>query len=105
MVQLDKGQLDQLEYLLFQSSQGIHLLFDNPSIAKILSHPTEKIDFFSVENVNRIQSVLNDFIQKKSFQEKQAYLLDLDDESYEILVRSYFNIVDNTVLETSKFKH
>ncbi len=84
---------------------GIHLLFEGSRIAQILKSPTEALEFFSFENLNKVQTILGEFLQKPSFEEKQRYLLDLDEHSYEILVRSYFNIVENTILEATKHKH
>ncbi len=105
MIYINQDQLKQLESLLSQSTMGIHLLFERPRIAEILKNPTEALEFFSFENLNRVQSILGDFLQRPSFEEKQRYLMDLDDQSYEILVRSYFNIVENTILEATKHKH
>lgn len=105
MIYINQEQLKQLESLLSQSTMGIHLLFDGPRIAAILKSPTEALEFFSFENLNRVQAILGEFLQKASFEEKQRYLLDLDEPSYEILVRSYFNIVENTILESTSLKH
>jgi hypothetical protein len=105
LIYINQDQLKQLESLLSQSTMGIHLLFERPRIAAILKNPTEAQEFFSFENLNRVQSILGEFLQKASFEEKQRYLTDLDDQSYEILVRSYFNIVENTILEATKDKH
>ncbi len=70
-------KLEQIEYLLSQSTQGIHLLFDNASIAKILKNPTENIDFFTVDNIKKVQGILTEFIEKKTLTEKQDYLQDI----------------------------
>ena len=105
MIYINQEQLKQLESLLSQSTMGIHLLFDRPRIASILKNPTEAQEFFSFENLSKVQTVLGEFLQKVSFEEKQRYLTDLDEQSYEILVRSYFNIVENTILEATKLKH
>ncbi len=98
-------KLEQIEYLLSQSTQGIHLLFDNVSIAKILKNPTENLDFFTVENIKKVQSILAEFIERKTLSEKQDYLKRIDKTTYELLVRTYFNIVDNAVLESTPHKH
>ncbi len=102
---ISPDKLEQIEYLLSQSTQGIHLLFDNNSIAKILSNPTENIDFFTVDNIKKVQGILKDFIERKSLSEKQKFLKNLDVDTYELLVRTYFNIVDNAVLEATEHKH
>lgn len=98
-------KLEQIEYLLSQSTQGIHLLFDNASIAKILKNPTENLDFFTVDNIKKVQGILTEFIERKTLTEKQDYLKRLDKTTYELLVRTYFNIVDNAVLESTPNKH
>jgi len=105
MIQIEKHQLEQIEYLLDQSAQGIHFLFDSPSIRKILKNPTENLDFFTLENRNRIQALLSQFLEKKTFSDKARYLEKLDPETYELLLRSYFNIVDNSVFQATKLKH
>jgi hypothetical protein len=105
VIQISADKLQEIEYLLSQSIQGLHLLFDNVVIAKILSTPTEDMDFFNFENIKRVQGILSDFISQKSLMEKQTFLKELSDEDYELLVRTYFNIVDNAILESTEFKH
>lgn len=103
--ELNKEHLIQLEYLFAQSAKGIHLLFDNASIAKVLQKPTDEADFFNLKNIEKIQNILAEFIQKDSFADKEAYLQGLSLETYELLIRTYFNIVENTIFEASAFKH
>jgi hypothetical protein len=105
VIYIDKSQLEQMEYLLSQSAQGFHLLFDQSSVRKILSQPTESMDFFTFANLNKIQHILGEFLKKKTFNEKKQYLESLEPDNYELLVRSYFNIVDNTVMESTKLRH
>jgi hypothetical protein len=105
MVYIDKDQLKEVEYLFNQSAQGYHILFDNKEIRRILSRPTEDLDFFSFENVQKIQKILSDFIAKTSIQSKQDFLERLDKETYELLLRTYFNIVENSIYESGSEKH
>lgn len=102
---ISPDNLEQIEYLLSQSTKGIHLLFDNDSIARILSNPTENLDFFNVDNIKKVQNILKQFIERKTFIEKQSFLRNLDALTYELLVRTYFNIVDNAILEATERKH
>jgi hypothetical protein len=105
MVQIDKDQLAQVEYLFNQSAQGIHFLFDNASIKRVLSKPTEDTDFFTFENMDRIQKLLSDLITRESLQSKMAYLESLDQDTYDLLLRTYFNIVENSIYERGPLKH
>lgn len=102
---ISDSHLDQIEHLLAQSMNGIHLLFDNETIARILKKPTEEIDLFQVGNLDKIQDLFTTFIQKASFQEKQIYLGTLDAESYEMLLRTYFHIVDNSLFTSDTIRH
>ena len=78
---------------------GIHLLFDNETIARILRKPTEELDLFTADsNLDKIQDLFSAFIQKVTFQEKQIFLAELDPASYEMLLRTYFHIVDNSLM-------
>lgn len=94
---ISDSHLDQIEDLLAQSMNGIHLLFENETIARILRKPTEELDLFHMKNLDRIQELFTAFLQKATFQEKQLFLDSLDTESYELLLRTYFHIVDNSL--------
>ena len=104
----DDRNLDQIEYLLYQSTQGIHFMFDNTEIARVLSRPQNDKDdteFFSFSNMERVQELLTKFIEKPSMGEKQRFLETLDADTYELLIRAYFQLVENTILANSKIRH
>jgi hypothetical protein len=101
----DDKNLDQIEYLLYQSTQGIHFMFDNVEIAKVLSRPQDENDFFSFSNMERVQELLTKFIEKPSMGEKQRFLETLDPETHGLLIRAYFQLVENTILANSKVRH
>src|SRR4249920_2053660 len=94
---ISDSHLDQIEHLLAQSMIGIHLLFDNETIARVLRTPTIEKDLFHIRNLNRIQELFSAFVQNQTLHEKQVYLESLDTGSYEMLLRTYFHIVDNSL--------
>lgn len=96
---------DEIEILLNQSVRGIHPLFDHQRVAKILSQPTENLDFFRFSNLEKIQKLFSQFATCKTFLERQQFLLHLPEEDYETLVRTYFHILENTVLAQSPLRH
>ena len=105
-MKIERKQLKEIEFLFNQSTKGIHLLFeDNKKLSHILSTPTKEKTFFDSKNMQKIQEVFTGLISRKSFKEKQNYLNDLDSEHFEILVRTYFHIVDNTILTQNKIIH
>lgn len=97
--------LDEIERLLTQSMNGIHVLFDNATVASILQKPTEELDFFNFKNLDKIQTLFTTFVEKPTLQDKRFFLETLDHESYEILVRTYFHIVDNSILAANPPRH
>ena len=102
---IEDTNLDAIESLLSMSIKGIHHLFDHSEIAKILSTPTEEMDFFNFQNMDKIQDLFLELIQKESFEEKKIFLANLDKENYEIVLRAYFHIVENTAKASHDFKH
>src|SRR3954471_9238523 len=96
-LRISDSHLDQIEHLLAQSMNGIHLLFDNETIARVLRTPTEEAELFHQRNLDKIQDLFASFIQKASFAEKQLYLSNLDNEAYELLLRTYFHIVESSL--------
>ena len=88
-----------------QSTRGHHLLFDRKKVVDILKTPTEKIDFFKKNNIYKIQNLLTELIAKKTLQEKIKYLNSLDNKAFEIILRTYFHIVDNAVLASTQTVH
>jgi len=86
-----------MEALLRQSALGFHVLFDNQSIAKALGTSRDNKEFFDFNKMKRIQDVMTELIAKPTYLEKMAYLRELDESSYQMLIRTYFHIVENTV--------
>ena len=105
MLEIKKTDLDEIEMLLNQSAKGYHFLFDHKKVAQILKIPTENTDFFKKANIQRIQELLTGLLSKKSFHQKQTYLNSLDHRNFELLVRTYFCIVDSTVMASMKNVH
>lgn len=103
-IKVSQERLDQIEYLLMQSTRGIHLLFDRDVLVNTLQEPVEAKDYFSLENLNKVQDILTEMIKQPTIAEKKHYLSTLDEDVYALFIRTYFNIVENTVL-TSRENH
>lgn len=102
---IQEKSLERMEALLKQSAMGIHILFDNNSIARVMGQGKDDKDFFDFNKMKRVQDVMTELITKKSYYEKVSFLKELDDESYEMLVRTYFHIVENTVRAATEQHH
>ena len=102
---VQEKSLERMEALLKQSAMGIHILFDNQSIAHVMGQGKDDKDFFDFNKMKRVQDVMTELIAKKTYREKVSYVQDLDDEAFEMLVRTYFHIVENTVRASSDHPH
>lgn len=105
MEKVDETNLKRMEELLNHSASGIHILFDNKSLAKVLAHPADHTQFLNGETIKKVQDLLINLIAKKSYVEKMAFLQDLDSESYEMVVRTYFHILENTIRSNPNHVH
>ena len=105
-MKLERKQVQEIEFIFKQSVQGIHLLFnDKKKLTDILSQPTIEKTFFESKNMSKIQELFSSLVSKKSLIEKQNYLSSLNSKNFEILVRTYFHILENTVLNENKTIH
>jgi hypothetical protein len=95
----------QIEYLLHQSTQGLHFMFSNREIAKIMKSPVPSDEFYSTENMEKVQNLLADFLNFPSLSEKKSFLERLPEQDFELLVRAYFQLVENTILAHSTVRH
>ena len=93
------------EVLLKQSALGVHVLFDNTAIARVMAQHQDDKDFFDFDKMKRVQDAMTNLIAKKSYYEKMSFLQDLDTESYDMLIRTYFHIVENTVRAAQDHQH
>lgn len=103
MIYVSKQQLSQVEYLIGQSIQGNHVLFDSESLRQIFG----KCEWDSIEEEEayEVEHHIERLILLPSLPEKKAYLEQLDVVTYEKVVRTYFNIVENNLYENSEVRH
>jgi hypothetical protein len=97
--------LKQIEYLLHQSTLGIHFMFDSLEIKRVLSTIKDDEDFFNFDNMGKVQDMLTKFIERPTIVEKRSFLDKLKPEDYDLLIRAYFHLVENTILANTKIRH
>ena len=100
MIYVSKRQLDQVEYLIHQSIQGNHVLFDRETIRSVLRSKHED----AAEGI-QIEPIIESLILEPTLERKRAFLEGLDKTTYERVIRTYFNIVENNLLESKKVLH
>jgi hypothetical protein len=105
---LDQSDLEQIEYLLYQSTQGLHFMFENSDIRKILKKPDDPSDkkrSLHIGNMKKVQGLLSGLLDRPSMDEKKTYMERLPQGDFELLVRAYFQLVENTILAHSDLRH
>lgn len=102
MIYITEDQAAQVKYLLEQAIQGNHILFDPPTLKRILETPaTPPPDGESYAAEPHIEKLMS----LKGLPEKRAYLERLDPITFEGVVRTYLNIVENTLFEAKGTVH
>lgn len=106
MIHVDEDHLDQVEYLLEQAAQGNHVLFDSDTLKRVL-RATDPGDGAGIgaEDAYAVEHHIERLITEKSFERKRAYLDGLPPETFEKVVRTYFNIVENNLYENLETTH
>lgn len=95
-----------MEALLRQSAMGIHILFDNATISKSLKRkPRDDRELLDFDKMKRIQEIMTELITKATYYEKVDYLHALDQDSFDMLVRTYIHIVENNIRQASEHSH
>lgn len=106
LIYITKNQLSQVEYLIDQSIQGNHVLFDLDTVRKVFwNGPTPFSPPLTDEDAYSVEHHLERLISQPSLGEKRAYLEALDSETYEKVVKTYFNIVENNIYENLEVRH
>lgn len=99
-----KEKLNQIEYLLQQSTQGIHFVFGNQEIARVLQFD-ESVDFEADHDAQEVQKLVANFLDRPSLAEKQSFLERLSEDEYKVLLKAYFQLVEKTILSRSRLRH
>ena len=107
MIYVNQEQLKQVEYLLAQAAQGNHVLFDTQVVREVFSRggEPERESAQSEEESYGVEHLIERLISQPSLAQKRAYLERLDPPTFERVVRTYFNIVENNIFESLGEKH
>lgn len=106
MINISKNQLNQVEYLIGQSIQGNHVLFDLDALRKVFWKENPRLSSaLSEEEAYAVEHHIEKLILEPSLAQKRAYLEGLDSDTFEMVVKTYFNIVENNIYETLEVKH
>ena len=102
MITINQNQLDTVEYLIQQSAQGNHILFDLDLVRKVFSIKTDPM---SEAQAREVESHIETLITLDTFEKQKAYVEALPEEVLYRVIKTYFNIVENNMFEKSPVRH
>ena len=102
MITINQNQLDTVEYLIQQSAQGNHVLFDLDLVRKVFSIKTDPM---SEAQAREVESHIETLITLDTFEKQKAYVEALHEEVLYRVIKTYFNIVENNMFEKSPVRH
>jgi len=95
VVNVELVHMEQVEYLLSQSAAGHHHLFNNQKIKEVFKDDlTTSIPEAQVEEAKQF---LHELISQPSIKAKKAYFDSLPEGVQDLVIRTYFNILENNV--------
>lgn len=105
MTDLTHDCLERMDQLIYQSTRGIHILFDHDDIIGAINDNDPSLEENTIEKLKLIQDLLYKFIRIKEIDEKKVFLRELTRHEHALLIRAYFKIVDNSILNKLIDKH
>jgi len=114
MITVSGKQAKEIEYLIEQSIQGHHVLFDESLLKSLLCHeePTPALQknrpLLKEETSAEFQhheKLLEQILKLPTLAQKRAYLDRLADHEQEGLLRLWLNVVENSLYQSTQERH
>lgn len=102
MITVSKKQLETVEYLLRQSAQGNHVLFDPDIVRQVFQAAFSPM---SESQASEVCHHIENLILLDHPDKKRAYLDQLSLPVLHRVVRTYLNIVENNLFESGDLRH
>ena len=102
---VQNNDLLAVEDLLSQSLKGFHFAFDRDDIKLALGSPINGVLDFSFEDSQKVQEIFFEFVKRKGLQAKKDFLDKLPVLERELIIKTYFNILENTLKKCGKSSH
>ena len=102
MITVTEEQLCLVEYWISQSTQGNHILFDLNLVRCAFAHPTEPMNDAEAKEVAQLIETL---ISLEGLNQQRHYVEALPVSTLNRVIKTYFNIVENKLFETTTVRH
>lgn len=102
MITVSQEQLAAVEYLIKQSAQGNHVLFDLDTVRRVFTIKTQPM---SEEQVKEVESHIERLISLETLERQKHYIENLPEDVLYRVIKTYFNIVENNLFENTRVRH
>ena len=102
MINVSKEQLNAVEYLLEQSAQGNHVLFDVNTVRDVFSRPSQAM---TEAEAYEVEHHIEKLISFNTIEQQRAFLDQLEKPILHRVIKTYFNILENNLFENRKINH
>ncbi len=106
MITVTGRQVREIEYLIAQSIQGHHVLFDDGAVRSILKRNQQRPPIPpNSPQQKACEQMLERMLELPTLIQKRAFLEKLSSGDLENLVRLWFNVVENSLFQSSHERH
>ncbi len=102
MIHISDTQMKEIEYIIQQSMNGFHVLFDNDTIRRFYSGIENEDDIFNEGRARQTEKLVEIFMSTPTITARKQLFRSLSEEEQSLLVRTYFNIVENNILNSRR---
>lgn len=102
MITVSQAQLETVEYLIQQSTVGNHILFGLDLVRDVFTRQSTPM---SDEEAYEVEHHIEKLIALDGYYKQKAYIEKLPEETLFRVIKTYFNIVENSVFESKGFRH
>lgn len=94
--------MKEIEYIIHQSMNGLHVLFDNDTIKRFCAGSRGDDDIFDEGRARQTEKLMEIFMSTPTITARKQLFKTLSEDEQSILIRTYFNIVENNILNSRR---
>ncbi len=103
MITVSQDQLNTVEYLIEQSAQGNHVLFELDLVRRVFTHPLQKP--MDEKDAYEVEHHIEKIIAMEGLDKQKAYVERLPEDTLYRVIKTYFNIVENSLFDSNQVRH
>jgi len=103
MIRISEAQMQEIQYIIQQSMNGFHVLFDNDTIKRFCRDSNSDDDIFDENKARTTERLLEMFMSTPTINGRRSFFESLNEDDKSLLIRTYFHIVENNILHKRHF--